>query len=292
MLIKLNNELGVKYKIQYDKSKWNFGPFNTLEYNNLEADSMGNWFNILSQSTLTNLYITRSNQLENDYCLDDKKTDAVCNLHGDKNVVSFSIDKGGFVGYSGVKVNYILNSINKETELLQLTEQVLIPGDNTYTDIELNKVYKINQIRVTTDQTGLVEVKAFKYNKRTLSLELTNTSNKNITCNIIVYGQTLKEDIISTKLSSGGSNEVLEVTNKLLPARSINNFARNLLSLIKIKDSGLSVSGYFNPRIKLGDQVHVKLDRLNTQGYYKIIGLSWSIQGSIKCTAKLLKTIA
>lgn len=293
ILTKINENLGEKYKIKYNKANWTFGPFGKLEYNNIEADSMGNWFNILSQSTLTNIYLTRSNQLETDYCLDDKKSDAVCNLHGDKNVVSVSVDKGGFVGYSGVKVNYIINSINAESQLIQLTEQVLTPGDNAYTDIELDKIYKITQVRVRTDQTEPVRVKSFKYNKRTLSMELTNTSSKNATCTIIVYGETLKEDVLSvTRNESNASNEILEVTNRLLPMRYIDTFAVNLLKLIKIKDSSLSVSGYFNPRIKLGDQVSVSVNRLNTQGYYKIIGLSWSIQGSIKCTARLLKTIA
>lgn len=295
ILAKLNTELSDRYKVNYNKSKWTFGTFNTLEYNNIEADIMSTWFNILSQSTLTNIYYTRDRMLETDYCLDDKKSESVSNLHGDKNVTSVSIDKGGLVPYSGIKVNYILNTINNNTQLIQLTDQALTPGENKFENVDLgNKVYKITAINISTNQKDECTIEKIEYNKRTVSFVVNNKSRNNANVTITLWGQTLKEDVLSIvkhKNNTNTSNEILEITNRLLPKNSIDKFASELLKLLNIKDSSISVSGYFNPRIQLGNQVNVNIARLNIKDYYKVIGLSWRIQGSIKCTAKLLKTI-
>lgn len=292
IIVELNKKLDEKYKVKYDKTSWTFGPYTKLDYNNIDADDMGTWFNILSQSTLTNLYYNRENMLETDYCLDDKKSDIVCNIHGDKNVLSVNIDKGGLVGYSNIKVNYILNEINNNTQLVELRDQALTPGENRFDNIELNgKVYKITSVKIKTDQKEPAIKTSITYDKKIVSLVIDNKSKQKANCSIVIYGQTLKENKLYITKNKTGGNDTLEVTNRLLPKEYIDRFANGLLSILGIKDSSISVTGYFNPRIKLGDQVDVKISRLNLTGPYKIIGLSWKIQGSIECTAKLIKTI-
>ena len=255
---------------------------------------MSTWFNILSQSTLTNIYYSRDNKLKSDFCLDDTPSESVCNLSDKVNILSASIDKGGLVNYTGVKVNYILNTINNMTELTSLRDQTLKPGENTFENIDLgNKIYKISYIKVESESKTAVEIKSITYGKNKATVVLVNNDSKDTNCSIVIYGQTLKENkLYVSKNKATGSNETLEVTNRLLPASYINEYADQLLSLIGIKASALTLSGFFNPRIKVGDTVYVDVEKsINTKGYYKVSRLKWKISSTIKCEANVIKTI-
>ena len=293
ILNKLNQRLSDLYKINWDESEINFSQFPTLEFNNIEADNIGNYFNILSQSTLTNLYYGRDNKFKTDYLLDDKKGDSVCNLSDKVNILSASVNRGNLVNYSGVVVYYIINNINSYGELMTIENQVLAPGENIFDNIELgNKVFKIDAIKVKTDQLSPVQLVKLEYNKRTASLVLNNKSSKDATCKIIIYGQTLNETKLSVRKTLNDSNQMLEVTNSLLPKSSIDKFATQLLRMISIKGSTLTLTGFFNPRIKLGDIVYVDTESsLNTKGYYKVVELNWTVENTIKCNMKVIKTI-
>lgn len=291
---KLNSELNSKYKIQYEEADIDFSNYPVLEYSNIDADNMGTWLNTISQSTLTNIYFTRENKIKTDFCLDDRPSESVCNLSDKVNITRASIDKGGLVNYTGVKVNYILNTINNMTELTTLRDQVVKPGENIFENIELgNKVYKVGFINLETDSKLALEIKSITYSKNTATVVLNNNTNSNVNCDIIIYGQTLKENKLYIKRNkANSSNEILEVTNRLLPASYIGTFADQLISLIGVKASALSISGFFNPRIKLGDIVYIDVESsLNAKGYYKIVELKWKISSTIKCEAKVIKTI-
>lgn len=291
---KLNSTLEDKYKIHYNDEDIVFNAFPKLDYTAFDADKMGAWFNILCQSTLTNVYYTRDEKLVTDYCLDDKPKESVCNLSDKVNILNASVDVGGLVSYTGVKVNYILNTVNSLTELTTLSGQVLKSGDNLFENINLgNKVYKIDYIKVVSDSSVVIEIVSIDYGKNTANLTLKNKSSDDVICDIVIYGQTLKENkMYTTRLKNNSSNELLEVTNSILPISYIGNFADSLLSLIGIKASALSLSGFFNPRIKLGDTIYVDVESsINTKGYYKVVELNWKITNTLKCEAKVIKTI-
>ena len=131
------------------------------------------------------------------------------------------------------------------------------------------------------------------YSKNTATIVLKNNAQANVTCDIEIYGQSVKENKrFVTKNKSSSGNETLEVTNSILPSSYIESFANNLLRLIGIRASTLSISGYFNPRIKLGDTVYVDTEKsINAKGYYKVTELKWKISNILKCEAKVVKTI-
>ena len=179
-------------------------------------------------------------------------------------------------------------------ELTNITNQTLIPGENTFDNIDLGeKIYKINFVKIESDNKTAIEIKSITYSRNTATIILNNTTESDISCNIIIYGQTMKENKLFVKKNkSNSSNEILEVTNKILPESYIGNFADNLLSLIGVKNSALSLYGFFNPRIKLGDTLYVDIEKsINTKGYYKVTELKWKITNVIKCEAKVIKTI-
>lgn len=293
MLNNLNNNLDLKYKLQYDESDINFSDFDKIEYDNIEAGNMSDWLNTVSQCTLTNIYIARDNKLKTDNCLDDKATESVGTLSDKVNITNASVDTGGLVNYTGVKINYITNTINPMTELTTVSNQLVKPGVNVFDDIDLsNKVFTINAVRLISNTSQALKLTKLVYDKRKCNIEIENTTTEDITCSIVIYGQSFKENKLSVLKTKGSTNEILEVTNKLLLPNYADKYANNLLKLVGLKNSSLSLTGFFNPRLKLGDTIYVDVDKsIKTSGYYKIIGLHWKISNTIKCTAKVIKVI-
>jgi hypothetical protein len=293
MLAKLNEQVEDKYKVKYNIDSIIFNEFDKIEYDNLEAGNMSDWLNELSQSTLTNIYIDREDNIKTDYCLDDTAKESVATLSDKVNITNASVDTGGLVNYTGVKTNYITNTINNMSQLTSLSNQVVEPGINIFDNISLgSKVFRLNAVRLKGDKETALKLTKLEYNKRLCNLEVENTTSEDMNCNIEIYGQSFKETTSSIVRSKHSSNEILEITNRLLLPEYANKYTEALLSLIGMRNSSISVTGFFNPRLKLGDTVYVDVDKsINTSGYFKIIGLQWKIGSTLKCTAKLIKTI-
>jgi hypothetical protein len=166
-------------------------------------------------------------------------------------------------------------------------------GLNVFDDLDLsNKVFNINAVRLISNTSRALKLTKLTYNKRKCSLEIENNTTDDITCSIVIYGQSLKENKLSILKTKGSTNEILEVTNKLLLPEYAEKYTTNLLKLVGLRNSSLSLTGFFNPRLKLGDTIYVDVERsIKTSGYYKIIGLHWKISNTIKCTAKVIKVI-
>ena len=294
MLDSYNASIEDKYKVHYDASSIKFDNFNHIVLDNIDSENIGSWFNILSQSTLTNLYIDRDDLFKTDNCLDDKASESVCTLSDKINITQASVDSGGLVRYNGVKTNYIVNSLNGISEIINMNGQSLKGGSNKINDIKFSqRVYKVTGICLNVHNSIQVDITDFTYNQRRAKLELYNNSGDTVNVDIIISGQTFMENTLSiTKLNDSSSNEILEVTNKLLSADDAEIFTSNLLKLCGLRNSSLSVTGFINPRIKLGNTVYVDLESsINTKGYYKVVGINMKISNTIKTTLKLIKII-
>lgn len=294
MLDRYNASIEDKYRVHYSPSDIKFANFNHIVLDNIDSENIGSWFNILSQSTLTNLYIDRDDLFKTDNCLDDKASESVCTLSDKINITQASVDSGGLVRYNGVKTNYIVNSLNGVNELINMNGQSLKGGSNKINDINFSqRVYKITGVGLNVHNSVPVDIVDFTYNQRRASLEVYNNSGDTVNADIIISGQTFMENTLSvTKLNDNSSNEILEVTNKLLSPSDVEVFASELLKLCSLRNSSLSVTGFINPRIKLGDTVYVDLESsIQTKGYYKVIGINMKIGNTIKTSLKLIKII-
>lgn len=294
MLDSLNKGLSNEYKIQYNENNIDFSEFDKIEYDNLDTGDMSLWLNTISQCTLTNIYIDRNNEIKTDYCLDDANELSVATLSDKVNILNASVDTAGLVKYTGVKTNYITNSINNMSKITSVGNQLLKPGVNVFDDINFgSKVFRVNAIRLMSAVSSKLEISKIQYDKRNCSIEIINSNEEDVECSIEIYGQTLKENKLNfTAVKENSSNEILEVNNILIMPEYVEKFTNGLVSLIGIRNSSLSLNGFFNPAIKLGDKVYIDVSSsINTEGYYKVIGLQWKIGNTIKCTAKLIKTI-
>lgn len=294
LLNKLNEQLDNKHQIEYNDNDIIFNVFDNIEYDNLDTGSMSDWLNTLSQCTLTNIYFARDGKIKTDYCLDDTIKESVGTLSDKINITDASVDSGGLVKYTGVQTNYITNTLNN-TGLLNTINNQLVKASSveTFDNLNLNnKVFRITAVRLKSDIPLALRILSLSYDKRTCSIEIENMSDIDANCNIEIYGQSLKENTASVTRGEGSTNEMLEVTNKLILPEDVELYTSNLLSLIGIRNSSLQLTGFFNPRLKLGDTVYVDVEKsIQASGYYKIIGLQWKISNIIKCTAKLIKTI-
>ena len=294
MLDRYNASIEDKYKVHYNTNDIKFDNFNHIVLDNIDSENIGSWFNILSQSTLTNLYIDRDDLFKTDNCLDDKASESVCTLSDKINITQASVDSGGLVRYNGVKTNYIVNSLNGISKIVNMNGQSLNGGSNKINDIKFSqRVYKVTGICLNVHNSVPVDITDFTYNQRRAKLELYNNSGDIVNVDIVISGQTFMENTLSiTKLNDSSSNEILEVTNKLLSADDAEIFTSNLLKLCGLRNSSLTVTGFINPRIKLGDTVYVDLESsINTKGYYKVVGINMKINNIIKTTLKLIKII-
>ena len=293
MIEALNRQLQADYQVKYNQADINFDTFPTIEYENIETNNMSDWLNTLSQSTLTNIYISRDGYLKTDYLLDDTINQVVCDLSDKVNITFASLDNQ-LVNYSGVKTTYITNDILPSNKLTTVSNLLCKPGLNKFEYISLNnKTYRINAVRLITSVDRALELITLQYNKRTATLEINNKlPDQDVTFAVEIYGQTLKENQLTLLKSYNTTNEILQVTNRLVLPVDVESFTDGLLSLVSLKNSSLELQGFFNPRIQLGDIVKVDvLQSVNTEGYYKVIGLKWKITNTLKCTMKLLKIV-
>lgn len=293
-LTEYNDSVLDKYRVYRNDTTFNetFGTVNAI---NFDCENMSDWLNTLAQSTLHNMYLDRgTNEITIDYCLDDTVRECVCELHENESIMSASINNE-LVNYTGVKVNYVNNSMNSTYNISSIKDQKLVAGENIIDGIKVAGVYKINYVRLNTGDTSSVELTGMQYKRNEITLVIKNNTSNSLKCDIDIFGQTIKQNNKSvTKLVSDDSRELLEVTNKLLSEDKALEFADELLRLIKYKNSSLSLSGNFNPAIKLGDTVYIDCtNSIGVVGYYKVVELNWKMNSKLlDCDMKVIKTIA
>lgn len=284
---KWNESVEDKYKLTIDESKLTFGPFETMPYSDIDASDYGKILTVLSQSTLTNFYIGNSNEILTDYYFDDSGSDSVCNITDCTNAYQYNIGEGLLVKYKGVKVNYSNAIVNDSTCLVSLKGQTLLASSDTMiSNIDLGgKLYKLNYIQVECESQSVdVEIVSIEYNKRYVSILLRNPLSTDIAVSIQIYGQNLNN---SNMAITKGNEPMLELTNGILSKADCEIFTDSINSIINKRGDQLKITGYFNPRINLGDIVYVNLKAVNKTGYYKVHDISTSIKNSIQTTLNL-----
>lgn len=290
-LNKLNETLESKYKINFDEQDIDFTTFPLIDYMNLDASNMSDWFNIICQSTLTNVYLTRENKLVTDYILNSSGAYNEGEVSDTLNIINASVDKGGLVGYNNIKADFVKNTVNNISELVTLSNNVITSGLNVFENIDLgSKDFKVTSIKLNSDSKSPLILHNIKYNNKKISFEIENTGQNSVNCSIIIYGQTIKENVTSYEAGNNNSNKTLEVKNSIVDQQYADLYASSLLSLTDFRKNTVKVSGFITPKIKIGDNVLLNASNsINTDGIYKVIGLDWNITNILKCNATLLK---
>ena len=285
VLNKLNSIMEEDKQVKINENDVRFDVFPVMQFCNIDTENIGNCFNGISQSTLTNIYISRDGYIKTDYNCDDIKEEAQYKL----NVLTGAeYGTGMLVDYDGVKVKYSNGDI-KDTEVIaSIYNREVIKGENKISDISLgDAVFKVNRIEcIPKDNSVFIEIKDANYNKNKMSiiLDVENSTKADIN----VYGQRLDNTELVKEL---GGNNILEISNRIIPASYIDKYMDNTLKLMSIKNNCLNITGYITPKIKLGDIVYVDVEGgMNVSGYYKVIGLNWEFSTYSFCEMTLIKT--
>ncbi len=283
------------YRINYDVAGIKFDKFSDMQYINLDTSNMSNMITQISQSTITNIVIDRDNKLKTDYCADDTALESVCTLSDKVQITSVSESKGILSNYDGIKIKYALGVIRAIDQIVELDTQILAIGETEFNNIELpDGIYKVNLIKVVTASDAYAYVSNIVYSKNKISI--TVTSDTEVACNIKIFGQ--KTDgsslYIEKYINNNNTKSILEMSNTLVLNQDVDEFGDEMLKLMGIKHSMMTVSGWINPRIKLGDTVYLDAEASTKipPGYYKVMSLEWVINSANKCTCKLMKVIA
>jgi hypothetical protein len=284
---KWNESVDEKYRLTIDENKLTFGPFGIMPYSDIDASTYGEVLTVLSQSTLTNIYISNNNEVLTDYYFDDKGSESACNITDCTNAYQYNVGEGLLVKYKGVKVNYSNIIVNDSASIVKLQSQtVLANSETSIQNIDLgSKLFKLNYIQVDCNKEDTdIEIVSIEYSKKYLSLVLKNNSAEDVSVNINVFGQTINNNNLAI---NKGSEPMLEVTNNILSKSNCETFADKLYSIMTGNNNQLKLTGFFNPRINLGDVVYVDLKAINKTGHYKVHAIKTIIDSTIKTTLTL-----
>lgn len=292
VLNKLNSKSNSRHKIEFDEADITFGPFQTMQFSNLDTSDMSRLLDTLSQSTLTNIYIDADNKLKTDYCGDDTANESVAKLSDAVNIINFDVKAISDTNYTGIKVGYVEGIVNDSAQVTKLDKQTLKIGDNQFNNIELgNGVYKVNYVSVIVDDDSYEYISKQEYNKMSLSSVI--NSSIQTTGNIEVYGQTVNQSkaFIYRYIDTKNNNSLLELTNTFLYKSDIELFADELIKIMRIKNGRASVKGKIDPRIGLCNTVEVELNRSGITKFCKVISKEWNVTNTIDTTMELLNVI-
>lgn len=281
---KLNNSIEDKYKFEFVYQDEPM--FNVMNSNDIECDEMGTFLNTLCQSTLTNLFIDRdsSNGKRQIKIIDSTKVlgNDTIELSDRKEITYARMNSGSLVNYNGVTVTYSIINVNNQSSVKTIGGLNLKQGENTIENISLDGVYKINSVSIMSNSEDCpVEIKSLKYNRKSATLVLVNTSNKDIEISLEFIGQKLNENnLFITKKSTAKSSETLEVTNKLIPLNKVETYANQLLSLTEDRKDRILLRGLFNPReIRVGTIVNLDCGSINVKGKFRVVSCKFELDG-------------
>ena len=285
----LNDEITYDdFKIKFNKGDISFGTLDA-DYNNifnLDTSSMDNFLNNLSQSTLTNIYISNGNNLKTDQIYDDASDIPVCNISEDINIVSISSEDSNLVKYTNLELKYPLGTVGK-------FEQLLSGDQETDSNLEIEFPTTINRIffASVTGGTTKPDVTIKDYNAKKMIIDINTGGEETVNCKVVgrKYSDALKtkKESIAVKRK----NSTLSVVNRVLSPLLIPEYFRILKDIIKIQKNSLTAQGMFNPLINICDTVLVDADEILNikEGKYKVVGIDLEFSESYNCTLNMLK---
>ena len=281
----------IGYSIAFDALS--FGEFDeNCKYFSLDNTSMDSLLNQVSQATLTHMGMNRQNKVYTDYIFDDVVSQSVCDLDDD-NLTSIQFEDSSLKSYSGVNVKYSVGRRQTDVEIASIDNQQIVDGTLELKGISMSdRVDKVTSVSVLGEKLKApVNVDSFRYNNKYCDIDVISADNQ--TCDVKVFGATMSDTTKSTdSVYIDKTGEVLTIDNNVIATTLVNTFRDKILSLMQQKKSALTMTGYFNPEIKLGDLVTVTSEDLKiVNSVYKVLGLEIVIDGGYECKIDAIKTI-
>lgn len=294
ILVKLNAVLPEKYRIKFSDNLLDFGKYLNVQQTYIKAQTMFDFFNTISQSLLSNIFISRGDYLISEPILDvnNNQGEPIYSISDINNVYSASLNQTSDVVYSKVDVNHLTYSIGADDVITSLSNVSIPSGVSTLSDLSFSSpVFKINSVMFGSNASSFVSVQSISYNAGRAQIVVNNSSDSSLVCDVVVRGQILKENkVLYSAVGGNSAGDTCTVTNSLVPVSQAQTYASDLLNVVAYNSSEITCIGYFNPRIQLCDIVNVDLSRsVRVSGRYKVTSLEWSLGTTISCVLKCKK---
>jgi hypothetical protein len=295
----INNSLSKDLKIKYTYStlKNIEKIYNTnwqIEYYELNNKTVETVLNTLALDTLSWIWIDRDNVLKVDCLQDDTEDSSVCELTGSTNLLSYNISDGNIRNYSGIRVKYIKDVKYSDKQVLSVSDVNLTKGSNNELDYTLSsdQTYTVHTIEIDTTDGYAYPTSVYSDSS---SIEFNITSSTATTASITAFGKVFTPTYKNkTKYKDNNNKDVenlLTIENYLLRGDCIDTYRDNFLRLINLKNNIITVTGWLNPALTLGNTVAVQGTRLGISGYYKIVSMSFDFGLSYEATATMVRVI-
>lgn len=296
---KLNKQLPDSMKIKYNEEDLDI--FNssthdwTMYYNNIDRDNIEAVFNAISKASISYLWINRAGYFKTDCLLDDNESEAVSSISGLTNLLSYEVQNGDIYNYSGLIVKYISSMSYEDCEVLNLDKFQLCAGINTIeTTLNSNKVINIHniEIRINDNPTESAKCISFQYYKNNIKMNIVSTVGTT-DASIIIYGTKVNETYnnLTKYKDENNTSSTLEVENYILRKEDIETYTDGMLQLMSMENGMIVATGFINPAIELDNIVMIIGKSLEIEGYYKVIGLEYTLGTNYRCKITLIKTI-
>lgn len=272
---KLNEQNPFQYNIFYNPDTIKFGNITNFYYEQLNTSTVGDMLNTISQCTLTNITINQQGYFITDNLLDEVPAQAVMEIDGDNYTFSANLAPSSWISYDGIKVNYTPRKIVSKQQLASISSQELQPGDNTISGLSLGgHAYSIEQIVISTEDPtdASFYIKSLSYDKDVVDLVIDYQGLSTVSASISIIGSSAATETKIFSQDAGGS--ILNCNVPILYESDLGYYASSMRAFLKNKQKAIKVVGWYNPRLTLGDLVHVTLGGdLNLEGYYKVTGM-------------------
>lgn len=291
----LNNINPEKYHVNTSKIMDTDSPIASFYYEQLDTSIIGDMLNTICQCMLWNITIDENNTLIiSEITREYSELNQVMNIDGAVSTYAASLAPSNIINFSQVKLTYIPRKLIANQQLSSQSTISLVSGDN---NIELNLAGHVNLIQSinidnpdTADLNTLAYVKSFSYNKDMFKGIITLENNSGTDMNISIIGTVASTD--TEVYNKNVTGAVLDMKNPIIIESNIQQYINNMNKVIENKSKDITVTGWYNPRIRLNDLVYVSLTGdLNTVGYYYINSINMDLAQSLTYQLGLTKVV-
>jgi len=216
------------------------------------------------------------------------KQEVAYTLRDTDQIISVSSKQSALLEYDGVEV--IMNEPQQSTEvkILSMKDVVVPPGVTKNDFVAFSEIPVIKLTKASSIGTDNVRLRSIKANSIDVTFESVNERDRDVTCDIEMYG-TCIETVSSTFASSG--NNPLSVDNIYIQKRDYaDKFQRFLQAYITSNVPVLEITIRGNPKYQPGDKLHIISEKYNLDYTGILLRQQFKYNGGLSSTIKVFNS--
>jgi len=216
------------------------------------------------------------------------KQDVAYTLRDSDQIISVSSKQSALLEYDGVEVIMNEPQQSAEVKILSMKDIVVPPGIIKSDLVSFSETPVVKLVKASSIGTGKVRLRSIKATSLDVMFEAMNTSDKNATCDIEMYGTCI--ETVSSTFASSGSNP-LSVDNIYIQKRVYaEKFQRFLQAYITSNVPVLELTIRGNPKYQPGDKLHIISEKYNLDYTGILLRQQFKYNGGLSSTIKVFNS--